>query len=200
MKTVKIILVFVLLTPIIAFSFAGAQTEPTQAEIQRGIRERVQARKNQSQINLDEAQKARISARCKAAQTALNAVSKRVEQAGTIRSQVFNGVLERLKQLAFDLEVNNVDTSTLASQIVSLEQKVSGFDETFAANSQAVQDIAQMEDCGSDPEGFRVSLESARSLAKDAKQSESEMINYLKETIKPTLQAVRSELASMNNN
>jgi hypothetical protein len=159
----------------------------------RSREERFEARKEKFQLRLTFAEEQRLKTRCKSSQGKLRSLEGRINGIETSRTQVYGNLLERLSGLAERLEVQGYDVSTLTEQLTDLQVKIDTFNVQLDTYKVAVSDLAEM-DCENDPEAFKVSLEDARQAHDDLKVSSNDVRAYLKETIKSTLQEIRSQL------
>lgn len=172
------------------------QTEETN-EDKPTLAERLEARKAALQLRLSFAEQQRLKLRCKGAQGLISPLAGRIQGIETSRTQVHEHLLDRLEKLSERLADRGVDVTTLNTQIDELETKIETFKTDLEEYKQAVADLKDM-DCVADPDAFKASLETARNLRAKLKQDVVDIRTYLNDTIKPTLKAIREQLAADN--
>ena len=158
------------------------------------IEQRLQERKNRRKPQLTFVLRSRIQSRCAPAQGILKSTESRVKKVRNNRNKVYENMVDVLTKLSANLKDNGVDTTDLDSKIDALKDKVEAFKTQLDTHVQAVSDIANME-CATDPEGFWVTLEEARSSQKALIDSAGEIKKQFHETIKPTLQDLKKQLS-----
>lgn len=163
------------------------------AEDAKSIADRIAQRKAELKAKLTATEKTRLKAKCKASQGTLGTEKGRVKGLETSRSEVYKNLLARLNNLSEKLKAKGVDTTALNNDITALKTKIDTFNTDLAAYKQAVSDIAGM-DCASDPDGFKASLEAARTALKKVNDDAAAVRTYLTGTIKPLLQTIRAQL------
>lgn len=169
-------------------------TKPTlSAEEQKALQERMAKRKADLKTRLAASEKTRIQAKCIAAQTPLSTVKGHVVSMEKSRVNVYAGVLDKFTSLSEKLKNKGVDTTEFDADIATLKTKVDTLNTDMAAYKQAVSDLVAM-DCKTDPEGFKASLETARASLLKLKTDSEAIKAYVKDTIKPLLATIRSQL------
>jgi hypothetical protein len=176
----------------------ATETE-TETETEHGtttttLKERLEKRKTEFKVNLQAAEKTRIELKCKSAQGVITSVNKRSDSAGTARINAYTKLDTKLSGLITKVEAAGVDTTALKSEQTTLQTKITTFKTDLASYKQAVKDLADM-DCKADPTAFKASLDSARDLREKLRTDVVDIRDYVKNTIKPTLQTVRKALA-----
>jgi septation ring formation regulator EzrA len=169
----------------------SALTTEQRQDLQKRLQERVAKQKTKLQA----AEQARIKERCSPAQGKISALSGRVKGIETSRIEVYNGVIARLGTLQTKLTNQGANTAGLQAEITELKAKVATYTTDIAAYKQTVADLATM-DCSADPAAFKASLEAARASLVVVRQDAVNIRKYVQDTIKPTLQEIRSKLTS----
>ncbi len=175
---------------------AQATTEESQemsAEDKAALLKRLEERKTALKTRLTATEQQRLKSKCKASQGNLSSLKGRIKGIDTSRANVYRELVERLTKLSGKLKENGVDTAQLDSQIDELKTKIETFKTDLAAYKQAVSDLADM-DCVQDPTAFKASLETARTAREKVNADAAAIKAYVKDTIKPTLQQLRSTL------
>ena len=207
----NLILSAVLVLPLIAVSSVRAEetmdtrsdektetTQTTENKKKTGnegltLQQRLDKRKTEVKTRLNALEKTRLQTRCKAAQGNLSSLKGRITGIETSRTEVYGHLVERLTNLQTKLKAAGLDTAALEQQIMTLQTKIDTFNTDLATYKEAVSDLAGM-DCASDPDAFKASLETARTLRQKLVQDGKDIKAYLSDTIKPTLQTLRSQL------
>lgn len=171
-----------------------ASATPAADDDAKAIAERIAQRKDLFKTKLSIVEKTRIKTKCKASQTILGTERDRVKVVETTRSELYARLIGNLNDLSTRLKAKNIDTTALNADIVILKNKVNTFNTDHTAYKQAISDIAGM-DCAADPDGFRASLETARTSLKTVTDDAAAIRGYLKDTVRPLLQTIRAELA-----
>ncbi len=181
-------------TPTTTSSNDSTEAKPEPAEDAKTVSDRIAKRKAELKTKLTNAEKTRLMAKCKASQGNLGTEKGRVKGLETSRSQVYTNLLNRLNDLSARLKVKGVDTTALNADITALKTKIDTFNTDLTTYKQSVSDLASM-DCATDPDGFKASLEAARTALKKVNEDAAAVRTYLTGTIKPLLQTIRAELA-----
>lgn len=156
------------------------------------LQERIAKRKTDLKLRIAATEKQRLQARCKNSTGKFNALDGRIKGIETSRAQVYENLVDRLTKLSEKLQERNVDTSELDAEIAQLQEKIATFQTDLATYKQAVADLKDMgADCAADAEGFKASLETARSALQKVKADAADIKIFVKETIKPTLKEIR---------
>jgi hypothetical protein len=163
-------------------------------EQRKQLRERLQARKDALKLRLSSTEKARLQTKCQAAQGAISSVQGRIKGIQTSRTQVYGHLTERLTDLSEKLKAKGVDTTEFDAAIAELNTHITAFNTALTEYIQAVTDLALMQ-CSDDVEGFKASLEEARELQQELRDSGVAIKTFLNERLKPILTDIRSQLA-----
>lgn len=163
------------------------------------LKERLEKRKADAKLRLTTAQEKRLQTKCKTAQGFVKKIDGRNGTIETNRHKVHTTLVDRLNELQAKLVAKGVNTDTLKGQITELQTKVDTFNTDFAAYKQAVSDVTSIEDCTTDPTAFKTSLDAARTALQKVRDDAAAIRSYVKDTIKPTLAAIRAELNAPKN-
>ncbi len=175
-------------------STTTAQSETT-VEALKSLAERISKRKAELKTKLTNAEKTRLQSKCKAAQGLVSSVSGRIKGIETSRTEVHKNIINRLTKLSEKLKNKGVDTTELDADIAVLQTKIDTFKTDLTTYKQAVSDLAEM-DCTTDPDGFKASLEAARTARATVHQDSKDIRSYVQDTIKPLLKSIRAQLES----
>lgn len=175
---------------------AQTGTQNTTAT-QKTVQDRIAERKAALKTKLDAVAQARIKTKCVAAQKLVTASKTRSDKAIELRQKAYQAVSERMSTLMTALENNNVDTTTLKDLQAQVKTATEALKKSVDAYNQTLADLSAM-DCSADPEGFRATLDSAKTqrqqIAKDAAS-----LKTLKGKIIAELAKIKSQNASVNN-
>lgn len=214
----KAIVGLLAILPLLAFSTAVAQEREipeSSDEVHHGqtvpanpgrdagddttLEQRVNKRKNALQIQLSEAERLHIQAHCQTTQAHLGRLHRRIVGVTVIQEQRYDGLLSKLAELVPGLQAAGIDTAAFEQQINELQTKMSAFYTALDEFEVAVHDLAAM-DCAADPDGYKASLEEARTLRAKVLEASHAVRTHLQSVIKPALQTIRQQLASSQNN
>jgi TolA-binding protein len=156
--------------------------------------ERIADLKAAFKTKLTTVQQTRIKNRCIAAQAIVTKLISRVETVETNRGKLHTNLLERLNTLKSKVEAAGVDTHDIATEITALEALIDTMNNDLASYKQAVIDLSEL-DCEMDPTAFQAALEATRTLRQTVATDAAAIRSYVKDTIKPTLEAIRTALA-----
>jgi chromosome segregation ATPase len=171
----------------------------TATEDKKAITDRIAERKAALKTKLSTAEKTRITTKCKASQGNLSSVKGKLQGIETSRGEVYKNIQTRLTDLSTKLKNKGVDTTALDADIATLKTKIDTFNTDLTAYKQAVSDLATM-DCATDPDGFKASLETARTALKKVGEDAKAVRSYLNDTVKPLLKTIRAELEKPSDN
>ncbi len=203
-RTIMTVAISLLLPAVLVGSvFAQEQTPTTtsaqtttaaQAEAQKqAMQTRVQQRKDALKLKLTTVQQKRLQSRCKAAQGKITSEQAKVTGVSTSRTKVYANISTQLTNLEAKLNGQGLDTTALKADIAALKTKIDTFNTDLATYKDAVSDLAAM-DCVADPTAFKASLETARTTRKQLRTDSEAIHAYIKDTIKPILATLRTQL------
>jgi hypothetical protein len=177
----------------------STETKPedtaTTPDDKAALQERLTKRKAELKTKLTNAQKLLLKGKCKASQGRISSVSGRIKGIETSHGKVHANIVERLTELSTKLKNKGVDTTELDAAIETLQTKVTTFNADLVVYKQAITDLEAM-DCVTDPDGFKASLEAARTALDQVKSDSTDIRSYVKDTIKPILKTIRETLES----
>lgn len=170
---------------------------PLTAQQKAELKLLVDKRKADMKIKLSTAEKKRLQSRCKNSQGSLSSLQGRIAGIKTSREQVYDNLTTRLTTLSEKLKSHDIDTATLDSQVIALQERIVTFKADLTAYELAIGDTATM-DCASDPEAFKASLETTRAAREKVNIDGNGIRTYVNDTIKVTLKQLREQLAATN--
>lgn len=176
-----------------------SSTGDTSSESSKDLKLRLDKAKSKFAVRLNALEKARISGRCVGAQAKVKSRTVIASKASEARSKVYTNVLTRLNSLATTLDDKNIDTSTLKAQISELQTKLAILQTAQDTFKQSLSDLHQL-DCKDDTEAFKSALEQARADQKTLIESAKSVREYLKNTVKPTLENLKNSADNQEGN
>lgn len=197
-KIVKIVAVLILLplsVLIPTLSLESYYAPPTNAQASES--QALKSRTDKYRAALEEApnttEQQRIKLRCLAVQTNLKAFDARVQTVQTKRGEAYDTILAKLNELLTNLQNQAFDTTQLQQNVTALTEKTDNYDATMKTYVQALDDLTVI-DCAKDPTSFKAALEVARTDHDKLRTSISDIRTFVTNTIKPQLQAIRTQL------
>ena len=211
MKLFKRLLLAAAVVPFLAVGTAAAQqsiamtdsetpesthtetTKPKTGNEGLSAEQRLEKYKTEAKTKLSNAEKTRIAGRCKASQVKVKVVQGRVAGFETHRGETYEKLLTRLTGLSEKLKAKGIDTTTYDAQVAELKAKVETYRTDLAKYHEAIDDLSAV-DCAANTDGFKASLETARTLRAKVVADGQGIKSYLKDTLKPTLVALRTQV------
>lgn len=171
----------------------ATETAPTDEKTERDAR--VKKMRETLKLTLGAAEKKKIQANCKAAQGKVASVSGRINGIQTSRVQVHQNLVNSLVSLVEKLQAKGADVTELTASLQTLVTKMETFDADLATYEQSVGDLEAL-DCVASPEDFKAALQTSRTNLEKVRAGAKDIHTYLKDTVKPLLQTIRTQLTS----
>ena len=148
---------------------------------------------------LTAAAKTRITERCLAAQAVVKTKITNNSNAATARTAAYNKIVENLEGVVAKVAADapSVDTAELQANITVLQTKIAAFTTANTTYQQSLTDLSVL-DCKTDPTAFKAALEAARTDQQAVLTSAKDIRTYLTDTVKLTLQELKTKLDSAN--
>jgi chromosome segregation ATPase len=172
------------------------QTEDVKTDKQ-SREDRLAKIKEKMAAKLEKAEEAKIKSKCKSSQGKLTSVQAKVTKIRTQRKNAYREVGEKIDRLVERLKAAGIDTSSLEAARADVKNKVDEFNQLVLDYEQTLTDLSSM-DCVSDPQAFKAALESARDGRKALAEKGEELKKYVKETLKPIIDELKTQLTSDN--
>lgn len=177
---------------------ARADDSPTHTDspsenTAEAVRERVEKRKAELKIKLENNEVTRLKGRCKAAQAVLSKAKTRSEEVEKRRLAHYEKVTTRVNTLIEKLKVANQPTTDLEAAQSTVSLKVEELESSFDTYQQALSDAAAI-DCVVDPEGFKASLQTARTLHAAIGKSYADLRKEIANTLLPAINDAKKGL------
>ena len=144
---------------------------------------------------LTETVKTRIAGRCVAAQAILKAKIDNNLKTTSARTIAYEKIVNDLQKVVTAATAKDVDTTDLEANITVLQTKIAAFKTANTTFQQALTDVGAL-DCKTDPTAFKAALNTARVNQAAVLTSAKDIRTYVKDTVKVTLQALKTELNS----
>jgi hypothetical protein len=170
-----------------------AEVESVESTDVVKLKARLEERKTTFKQTLSVAAKARLAARCEAAQNSITKVKEAGESMVAARIKVYDKVIDKLDDLSVKASTAGLEVTTLNEQVNTLETNVHLLSEQLTVYRQALADLTAHK-CTEDVEGFRATLDAAKDARSDAHKTAKDIRSYITATIKPTIQDLKSQL------
>ena len=208
MKIKKLLLCALLILPLIGNGMVFADegdhsttsdqtTIDTTATKEKTREERVTERKTKTTERLTQVKQNQVKLRCKAANGLIKSAQSRIGSFEAKRTHVYSGLVTRLQELSPKFKAAGVDVTKYDEQVATLKTKADAYDADITALKTSVDDLAGM-DCAADPEGFMATLMEAKELRTSVIAKGKDFRAYLKDTLKPTLTDIRTQIKAKN--
>ena len=177
---------------------ASRASNETATEDSAGRSSRVETYKKELKETLSNAAKLRIAERCVASQGLVKVKSTNNTAITKERNEAYEKIIANLKAVAAAAQKKNVNVNTLNANVQVLETKVLAFQTANTTYQQALGDLTAV-DCKTDPTAFKAALETVRKDQLAVFNAAKDIRTYLKDTVKPTLQAIKAQLKTQDN-
>lgn len=169
---------------------ASAQSDtPAGSSIQQRVNQRKQERK----IALDENNKKRLESVCVNSQTKIRILRDEYVKVSDKRSEVYRKVDARLWVVIGSLKYVNKDTFKLEQQRSELLKQVKAYENSVSQFRQTLEDAAAI-NCKADAEGFKALIETAKLYNTQIRTQANGIRQYVTDQIKPTITAQANAL------
>lgn len=169
---------------------ASAQSDtPAGSSIQQRVNQRKQERK----IALDENNKKRLESVCVNSQTKIRILRDEYVKVSDKRSEVYRKVDARLWVVIGSLKYVNKDTFKLEQQRSELLKQVKAYENSVSQFRQTLEDAVAI-NCKADAEGFKALIETAKLYNTQIRTQANGIRQYVTDQIKPTITAQANAL------
>jgi len=165
------------------------ETEKTQ------LQTRVEKEKTDLKIKLGTAETALIKAKCTPAQSNIKSLSTRFLTNVPQRVKAYENLSSHLNTLIDKLKAKGVDTTEITQELTTLQAKITTYNTDVTTYKQALTDAKNV-NCATDPAAFKAALQTARNDRDQVIKDIADIKTYVTGTVKPTLQKIRTTLAS----
>lgn len=171
-----------------ASSSAASARQEKRAQIDEK-REESKTKKDEMQAKRDE----RVEEKCKNTENRVQTRLKRYENNRRMYENVYGKAQIRFNRLVNLFKENGLDTTTLEKDLATLEEKTQTLyqnHERFMEQLRASQQLA----CGESDGQFKTKLGEARKVDQTVRQSRLEVKNFIQNTVRKDIQALRAQL------
>jgi cytochrome c556 len=202
-KFIKIIAVLILLPlsvviPTLSLESYYASPTMAQQDTSASLAKREAIYRKILKEKIDPSVQDRIKLRCLAVQSNLKSFSEHMAEVQANRQARYKLIIAKLTNLEQRLKSQAFDSTKLEKNIAELSKKVAAFDANMEDQSQVASDLTVI-DCSQDPTSFKAALETARKGHIGLIGEVADIRSFVLNSIKPTLEIVRGQLASQNN-
>lgn len=177
-----------------------ASTQELRIRTGTTVEDRVKADKAKLKAQLTEIEKTRIKNKCKASQNLVKAQATRAANFEQSRKKVYQGIIDRLENLAVKLDAAN--KTDLASKVRTEKTALSTKADAVYAGLQdyklTLEDLAAS-DCVADPTAFKAVLEAARVARDNIKLKTKDFRDYYSQTTVKVLGEVKQALGTTSD-
>ncbi len=193
-KLQKALATVVLLTPLLANTrIASAFTQPASPAPGSTVVQRLEQRKKERAITLDEATQKRLGNQCLSAQSKIRISQQTLTQLFADRAKTHRQVDGKLWVSIGQLKLAEKDTFVLEQKRAKLAEKSAAV-ETTASNFQQTLDDIVVLNCKADAIGFKALLDTSRLYLSQVRDQSADTRNYILNDIKPALATHAKEL------
>lgn len=195
-KWFLIVLAFVLAVP--AYSLMAQEAE-SDSETTTGnqLEDRMQSREEriqQRQEKREEIKEARLEKRCEIVQIRLQNKSNQMTNNKDMYVRIHSIIIQRLERLRDLFKAKELNVDALNVEITTLSEKMATIKEAYEKSISTIEN-AESASCQETQEAFKTRMENARSEVAGIKSLRVDIREYIKNTVKPTLQGLRAQLS-----
>lgn len=194
MKTkVKNLASLVFIAPVMLSATAFAQVVPATPAPGSVIAQRLEQRKKERNVQLDERTSKRLIEHCTDAQSNIRISQQRLSKLFIDRSKTYEQIDGKLWVTIGQLKLAQKDTFELEKNRALLAEKTSGAKLTAANYQQTLDDIVVI-NCKADIVGFKALLDTSRLYLVQLREQSNNIRTHIVDDIKPILTAKAAEL------
>lgn len=182
-----------LLAPLMSTAVVAAQTAPANPPPGSAIAQRLEQRKKERNIQLDDRNQKRLIEQCGAAQTNIRASQQRLTQLFTERAKTYGQVDGKLWVVIGQLKLAQKDTFDLDKKRATLADRIALATSTAANFQQTLDDVVVM-NCKSDIVGFKAMIDTSRLYLAQVREQSSNIRTYIVDDVKTALNNQATDL------
>lgn len=199
MKRTKLSLVLVAaIATLTLLGHVSADSTPAPAAAGSTLQQRVDQRKAERAITLNDADSKRLVSTCVNAQGKIRLIQSDAATMLETHSKVYQTVDARLWNVIGSLKFAKQDTFQLQKERQALSDKTDSF-QTLGNNYKQTLDDLVVINCQGDPVGFKALLETARIYYAQLKTQTDDSRDYIINTLKPTLTGHTNDLQTKSS-
>lgn len=142
-------------------SSTSVASRPAEPESGSSLEERIELRKSDRSVSLDEAEERRLERRCTQSQSTVRQLQNSKAQMLNTRADVYNRISGKTWLGIGGIRLADGDVFALKRHALNLDDKVEDFNTNATLFNQTIRDILQM-NCEADVEGFKALVETAQ--------------------------------------
>lgn len=196
-KFVKVLAISILLPLGVIIPFFGIESHygsSISAQSQDdSLKQRITNYKRNLRYEVRRDKEDKMKLRCEGVVTYIETLNPRLVTLQKTRNKAYSTISTELEELYKRLEAQAFETTKLKTNIDELNAKFATFSADMKGYRQASEDMVQI-DCRKDPVAFIAALETARTKHDALVVQMSDIREYIANTIKPTLQQVRTQI------
>ncbi len=193
-KLQKALATVVLLTPLLVNTrIASAFTQPASPAPGSTVVQRLEQRKKERAITLDEATQKRLGNQCLSTQSKIRISQQTLTQLFADRAKTNRQVDGKLWVSIGQLKLAEKDTFDLEQKRAKLAEKSATVENTASNFQQTLDDIVVL-NCKADVVGFKALLDTSRLYLSQVRDQSADTRNYILNDIKPALATHAKEL------
>jgi DNA repair exonuclease SbcCD ATPase subunit len=196
-KFVKVLAISILLPLGVIIPFFGIESHygsSINAQSQdESLKQRITNYKRNLQYEVRRNQEDKMKLRCEGVITYIETLNPRLVALQKSRNKAYSSISNQLEELYKRLEAQAFETSKLKTNLDELNAKLATFSADMKSYRQASADMIQI-NCRKEPIAFIAALETARTKHDALVVLVSDIREYIANTIKPTLQQVRTQI------
>lgn len=139
----------------------AADNRPATPDSGSSLGERIELRKSDRSVSLDDAEERRLERRCPQAQSTVRQLQNSKTQMLNNRADVYNRISGKTWLGIGGIRLADGDVFALKRHALDLDDKVEDFNANATLFNQTIRDILQM-NCEADVEGFKALVETAQ--------------------------------------
>ncbi len=170
-----------------------AQAPPSNAPAGGTLAQRIDQRKAERNLKLEERDVKRLEGRCVAVQGNVREIQQKAASVLTKRTKLYQSIDAKLWVVIGRLKLAEQDTFDLEKLRIALAEKTANFQVISANYQQTIDDVIVM-NCQADPAGFKALVDTARIYHTQLRDQSADIRAYIVDQIKPELTQRADEL------
>ena len=174
-------------------SSVSAITPPKDTKSGSTLKQRVDQRKKERGIKLDDIERTRIVGVCQISQTKIRDLRDSYVPTADRRSKAYNQIDAKLWVIIGGLKYIEFDTFGLERQRVQLLGKINNYERLYDQFNESLDDAVNM-NCKADPPGFKALVETARIYNVQIRDQLNDITTFTNDQIRKTLNDITETL------
>ncbi len=182
-----------LLTGLVVSGLVSAQSAPAPPPPGSNSGQRLEQRKRERAIQLNDKDQKRLSQQCVSTQGVIRELQRSTGTIVTNHTKTYQKIDAKLWVTIGRLKLSDKDTFELEKRRGQLAEKAANF-QTIAGYYQQTLDDMVVINCQADLVGFKALIDTARTYYEQTRASSADVRNYVVDQIKPILAGFATEL------